>query len=511
MSFFKAIEQTAAGIGRGVEQTAAEIGRGVEQAAVDLGKGVEQVAADLGYVAGGVGNGLHKVLCERFKIEIKLDGIEYACAFVAAHCSYCANPAQNAPGFYDRENDLWKYVEGEGKQPNAGMDDPQYVAYEHGRTCIIGFTGSHSRNDFLQDILLAAQGLDPHGNSGLMVTLLSNGIKQSPRHHNSAEAVESFKRKNEGRFDRIYLTGHSLGGHIAAYCAFKDSSLSGHIFNAYSFGGESQVVRGLTHHHVHGDIASENFTLCHRRTYGVPRDGVEGMQKFMDRSWVKSAPFEQLKYLHGPRIFVESCPWPKTLPEPNVSKGTEQVAGEVGKEVEQAAGEVGKAVATRAFLCVENPLAGLVLDVIGGSREQGAELHMYGKNGTDAQSWRLVPIEGTDYFYLENPLAGLVLDVKGGNASAGTELHMYTKNGSKAQQFKPVAIEDTGYYYLENPLAGLVLDVQGGNPAQCTKLHMWEKNGSKAQWWACPAFADDTDVFENEVPSPEPELAQDPA
>lgn len=101
----------------------------------------------------------------------------------------------------------------------------------------------------------------------------------------------------------------------------------------------------------------------------------------------------------------------------------------------------------------------------------------------------MVPIEGTGHFYLENPLAGLVLDVKGGNAAAGTELHMYAKNGSKAQQFKPVPVQDTGYYYLENALAGLVLDVQGGNPAQGTRLHMWEKNGSKAQWWACPAFA----------------------
>ena len=123
---------------------------------------------------------------------------------------------------------------------------------------------------------------------------------------------------------------------------------------------------------------------------------------------------------------------------------------------------------------------------------------MYEKDGvvrnfvwhpSDTQSWRLVPVEGTGYFYLENRAAGLVLDIKGGNAAAGTELQMYTKNGSKAQQFKPVAIEGKDYYYLENALAGLVLDVQGGNPAQGTKVQMWEKNGSEAQWWACPAFA----------------------
>jgi hypothetical protein len=48
MSFFKAIEQTAAGIGRGVEQTAAEIGRGVEQAAVDLGKGSRKIVPPMG-------------------------------------------------------------------------------------------------------------------------------------------------------------------------------------------------------------------------------------------------------------------------------------------------------------------------------------------------------------------------------------------------------------------------------------------------------------------------------
>ena len=42
-----------------------------------------------------------------------------------------------------------------------------------------------------------------------------------------------------------------------------------------------------------------------------------------------------------------------------------------------------------------------------------------------SQSRRLVvPVEGTGYFCLENALAGLVLDVKGGNAAAGTEKHM---------------------------------------------------------------------------------------
>jgi 5-hydroxyisourate hydrolase-like protein (transthyretin family) len=85
------------------------------------------------------------------------------------------------------------------------------------------------------------------------------------------------------------------------------------------------------------------------------------------------------------------------------------------------------------------------------------------------------------YFYLENALAGRVLDVKSSNPAQGTELHMWGKNGTQAQQFKLVSIGNTGYFYLENALAGLVLDVKSSNPAQGTELHMQGKNGTPAQ------------------------------
>ena len=133
------------------------------------------------------------------------------------------------------------------------------------------------------------------------------------------------------------------------------------------------------------------------------------------------------------------------------------------------------------FCFVECALAGLVLDVKRGDPAQGTELHMWEKNHSAAQQFKLVPIVGTEYFYLENALAGLVLDVKRGDPAQGIELQMWRRNGTRAQQFKPVPIDGTEYFYLENALAGLVLDVKGGDPAQGIELQMWRRNGTQAQ------------------------------
>jgi len=122
---------------------------------------------------------------------------------------------------------------------------------------------------------------------------------------------------------------------------------------------------------------------------------------------------------------------------------------------------------------IESKLNGMVLDIHGANKKQGAEVCMWSKNGGNHQKWTI-----TSDGYIESKLNGMVLDIHGANKNQGAEVCMWSKNGGKHQKW---IITSDGY--IESQLNGMVLDIHGANKKNGAKVCMWSKNGGINQKW----------------------------
>ena len=125
-----------------------------------------------------------------------------------------------------------------------------------------------------------------------------------------------------------------------------------------------------------------------------------------------------------------------------------------------------------------------VLDVTGASSNDGANVQLYGSNGTDAQTWT-VSHDDDGYVTFTNANSGKVLDVSGGSANSGVNVQQYGSNGTSAQKWIAVKRSDGSYTIRSaaNAQREIVLDVTGASSANGTNAQVYDSNGSKAQRW----------------------------
>jgi len=165
-----------------------------------------------------------------------------------------------------------------------------------------------------------------------------------------------------------------------------------------------------------------------------------------------------------------------------------------------------------------------VLDVSGGSFDNGANVQTYESNDTSAQRWYLAE-SGTGYtfrnigsgLYLSvdgsnviqsntatvwnvsyntknssNPYVittsnGLALDVSGASSSNGTNVQTYKSNLTVAQGWLLSAVDiiADGYYEIASSLANsLRLDVDGASMSDGGNVQVYTQNGTAAQLWS---------------------------
>lgn len=122
-----------------------------------------------------------------------------------------------------------------------------------------------------------------------------------------------------------------------------------------------------------------------------------------------------------------------------------------------------------------------VVDVSGGSRNDGANIQLWEKNGSDAQLFRIAR-NGTGYYALINKGSNKALDVYGAGTYAGANVNQWSLNGTSAQQWKIYNASGykDGYVRFMNR-CGKYLDVSGGNIKNGTNIQIWNKNRTKAQ------------------------------
>lgn len=123
--------------------------------------------------------------------------------------------------------------------------------------------------------------------------------------------------------------------------------------------------------------------------------------------------------------------------------------------------------------------ANKVLDVSAASKASGANVQIYGANGTTAQRFQIVSA-GNGYYTIQNVNSGKVLDVADAGQKAGANVQQWTSNGTAAQKWRFVDAGD-GYYYIQSKCNGLYLDVASGSTADGANVQVYTGNQSRAQ------------------------------
>ena len=122
-----------------------------------------------------------------------------------------------------------------------------------------------------------------------------------------------------------------------------------------------------------------------------------------------------------------------------------------------------------------------VLDILGSSGKNSANLQLWTKNNTIAQKFKFTYL-GEGYYEIEACCSGKVLDVASAENKCGTNVWQYERKKYNNENQKWM-IKSAGNecYYIISKCNGLYLDVSGAKIRNGTNIQVWDFNGTKAQ------------------------------
>lgn len=132
--------------------------------------------------------------------------------------------------------------------------------------------------------------------------------------------------------------------------------------------------------------------------------------------------------------------------------------------------------------------SGKVLDIHDGNMNNFNNIKQWDWADVLSQMWVIVP-RGNGYYSIHSAKnTNYVLDVNGANSKNGTNIQLYQYNGSKAQLFRfdsfvtASPCVSNGSYYITSSLNGSsVLDVQNAGVNNGANVHLWAKSGVNNQ------------------------------
>ncbi len=125
------------------------------------------------------------------------------------------------------------------------------------------------------------------------------------------------------------------------------------------------------------------------------------------------------------------------------------------------------------------------LDVTAASSATGTNVQVYSANGSDAQRWAFVPVEGLPdgtYTIRTGMSQDMCLDVAGGSSANGANIQIYGANDTNAQVFVASTDRQTGLTTLTNAGSGKMLrwdaSGEGDTPQDGDNVSQWAADGS---------------------------------
>lgn len=125
--------------------------------------------------------------------------------------------------------------------------------------------------------------------------------------------------------------------------------------------------------------------------------------------------------------------------------------------------------------------SGKVLDVKGGSTDNGADIIQYHATGADNQLWQPVPASG-GYYQITSKHSGKVLDVKGGSTEDGAQVVQYQPTGGDNQLWNFVSVGGD-YYQIVAKHSARLLDVKGVSRDDGALVTQYHATGADNQLW----------------------------
>ena len=160
-------------------------------------------------------------------------------------------------------------------------------------------------------------------------------------------------------------------------------------------------------------------------------------------------------------------------------------------------------VSERGGVVLENGANDKVLDVAGASTANGANVQVYGSNGTDAQRFyvdQVDPLQDGMYTLHIGSNYKQVVDVAGGSNSDGANIQSWESNNSGAQKWNIFKNND-GSYRIINAVNGKALDVSEAKAYMGANVQQYTWNGSNAQKWIVRYDREAGFVFESSLNS----------
>ena len=123
-----------------------------------------------------------------------------------------------------------------------------------------------------------------------------------------------------------------------------------------------------------------------------------------------------------------------------------------------------------------------VLDVYGGSSANEANVQVYTRNSSKAQSW-VIRHDEKGYITIINEGSKRALDIKGGSTKDGTNIQQYVSNLTKAQKWIAIKQTDGSVEFVSALDKNKCIDLNGALAKNSSNIQIYESNGSKAQRW----------------------------
>jgi arabinogalactan endo-1,4-beta-galactosidase len=136
---------------------------------------------------------------------------------------------------------------------------------------------------------------------------------------------------------------------------------------------------------------------------------------------------------------------------------------------------------TSATYAIYNRNSGKVLNVVGGSSTDGANIEQYTYNGWNSQKWKFID-SGNGYYKIKNVQSGKIMDIYGRSTADGANNIQWTDNGGYNQQWQLINV-GSGYYKIKNRNSGKILDIEGASTADGALDIQWYDNGGYNQMW----------------------------
>lgn len=114
--------------------------------------------------------------------------------------------------------------------------------------------------------------------------------------------------------------------------------------------------------------------------------------------------------------------------------------------------------------------------------QNGNNIHIYKKNFTDAQKWKVENRNGHIIIRsMNNP--NYVLDNSSSMIQNGNNIHLWEYNGTNAQLWHPDKVGENTYVLRSALNNSFVVDLNNSATVNGNNIHLWENNGTKAQNW----------------------------